>query len=112
MILQNQICLSKKKKDADLIMLNAVLKSLVTIDRVSFNNNNNDEKKCESVAGKKKSRSWIRVDSGGTDWRSQALGLLMRACLHKHSKALLNGRLLDDRLEEVSDSSRLQHSGY
>lgn len=57
------------------------------------------------------SRSWIRVDSGGADWRSQALGLLMRAWLHKHSKALLNGRL-DDRLEEVSDSSRLQHSGY
>lgn len=36
-------------------MLNAVLKSLVTIDRVSFNNNNNnnDEKKYESVAGRK-----------------------------------------------------------
>lgn len=61
MILQNKISLSKKKKnvlcgiqDTNLILLNVVLKSSVTIDRVSFKKKNTTQKnKCESVTGRK-----------------------------------------------------------
>jgi len=50
---------------------------------VSFkNNNNNNDEKINASQWQAESQSWIRVDSGGVDWRSQALGLLMRYTQH------------------------------